>query len=145
MVTIQQLGCWKLLRQHVKQLWGLILLMHTEIQSCTGNSSHMHSKITRISFPQLAKVLPIYYWMGYIYPRRNKSLVRELSSPVPGSKDLFFPTQYSQSYFSQFMACLWKQHWSYWRNPLYTAVRFLFTMIIALMFGTMFWNLGSKT
>ncbi|GLT54285.1 hypothetical protein SLA2020_274960 [Shorea laevis] len=77
--------------------------------------------------------------------RRNKSLVRELGSPVPGSKDLYFPTQYSQSYFSQFMACLWKQHWSYWRNPLYTAVRFLFTMIIALMFGTMFWNLGSKT
>ncbi|GLT54284.1 hypothetical protein SLA2020_274950 [Shorea laevis] len=77
--------------------------------------------------------------------RRNKSLVRELGSPVPGSKDLYFPTQYSQSYFSQFMACLWKQHWSYWRNPLYNAVRFLFTVIIALMFGTMFWNLGSKT
>ena len=26
MVTIQQLGCWKLLHQHMKQLWGLILL-----------------------------------------------------------------------------------------------------------------------
>ncbi|XP_041014876.1 pleiotropic drug resistance protein 1-like [Juglans microcarpa x Juglans regia] len=77
--------------------------------------------------------------------RRNKALINELSSPAPGSKDLYFPTQYSQTYFTQFMACLWKQHWSYWRNPLYTAVRFLFTTIIALMFGTMFWNLGSKT
>ncbi|KAG6718028.1 hypothetical protein I3842_04G130500 [Carya illinoinensis] len=77
--------------------------------------------------------------------RRNKALINELSSPAPGSKDLCFPTQYSQKYFTQFMACLWKQHWSYWRNPLYTAVRFLFTTIIALMFGTMFWNLGSKT
>ncbi|KAE7997399.1 hypothetical protein FH972_002039 [Carpinus fangiana] len=77
--------------------------------------------------------------------RRNKALVRELSSPAPGSKDLYFFAQYSKSYFFQFVACLWKQHWSYWRNPLYTAVRFLFTMIIALMFGTMFWNLGSKT
>ncbi|KAG2729209.1 hypothetical protein I3843_01G233500 [Carya illinoinensis] len=76
--------------------------------------------------------------------RRNKALINELSSPAPGSKDLYFPTQYSQTYFTQFMACLWKQHWSYWRNPLYTAVRFLFTTIIALMFGTMFWNLGSK-
>ncbi|KAF8034213.1 hypothetical protein BT93_C0484 [Corymbia citriodora subsp. variegata] len=42
------------------------------------------------------------------------------------------------------MACLWKQHWSYWRNPAYTAVRLLFTTFIALMFGTIFWNLGSK-
>ncbi|XP_030973216.1 pleiotropic drug resistance protein 1-like [Quercus lobata] len=77
--------------------------------------------------------------------RRNKELIEQLSIPTIGSKDLYFPTQYSQSYFTQFMACLWKQHWSYWRNPLYTAVRFIFTTVIALMFGTMFWNLGSKT
>ena len=80
-----------------------------------------------------------------IYFRRNKELIEQLSIPTPGSKDLYFPTQYSQSYFTQFTACLWKQHWSYWRNPLYTAVRFIFTTVIALMFGTMFWNLGSKT
>ncbi|KAK7835040.1 abc transporter g family member 40 [Quercus suber] len=59
--------------------------------------------------------------------RRNKELIEQLSIPVPGSKELYFPTQYSQSYFTQFMACLWKQHWSYWRNPLYTFVRFFFT------------------
>ncbi|GLT80511.1 hypothetical protein SLA2020_519470 [Shorea laevis] len=76
--------------------------------------------------------------------RRNKELIKELSSPPPGSKDLYFPTRYSQSFFTQCMACLWKQYWSYWRNPPYTAVRFLFTTFIALMFGTIFWNLGSK-
>ncbi|KAI6680129.1 hypothetical protein NL676_034010 [Syzygium grande] len=76
--------------------------------------------------------------------RRNKALINELSTPPPGSKDLYFPTQYSQSFFTQCMACLWKQHWSYWRNPAYTAVRLLFTIFIALMFGTIFWNLGSK-
>ncbi|KAF8035907.1 hypothetical protein BT93_C1817 [Corymbia citriodora subsp. variegata] len=76
--------------------------------------------------------------------RRNKALIRELSTPPPGSKDLDFPTQYSQSFFTQCMACLWKQYWSYWRNPPYTAVRLLFTTFIALMFGTIFWNLGSK-
>ncbi|KAK2974339.1 hypothetical protein RJ640_021195 [Escallonia rubra] len=76
--------------------------------------------------------------------RRNKALIKELSTPVPGSKDLYFPTQYSQSFFTQCMACLWKQRWSYWRNPAYTAVRFLFTTFIALMFGTLFWDLGSK-
>ncbi|KAJ7951847.1 Pleiotropic drug resistance ABC transporter [Quillaja saponaria] len=77
--------------------------------------------------------------------RRNKALITELSKPATGSKDLYFPNQYSQPFFTQCMACLWKQHWSYWRNPPYTAVRFLFTTFIALMFGTMFWDLGTKT
>ncbi|PHT32962.1 hypothetical protein CQW23_29299 [Capsicum baccatum] len=42
------------------------------------------------------------------------------------------------------MACLPKQHQLYWRNPTYTAVRFLFTVFIALGMGTMFWDLGTK-
>ncbi|KAI8544377.1 hypothetical protein RHMOL_Rhmol08G0291800 [Rhododendron molle] len=63
--------------------------------------------------------------------RRNKALITELSAPHPGFKDLYFPTQYSQSFFTQCIACLWKQHWSYWRNPPYTAVRFIFTTFIA--------------
>ncbi|KAF8026782.1 hypothetical protein BT93_F3302 [Corymbia citriodora subsp. variegata] len=77
--------------------------------------------------------------------KRNKALIKELSVPAPGSKDLYFPTKYSQPFFTQVMACLWKQNWSYWRNPPYTAVRFLFTTFIALMFGSMFWDLGSST
>ncbi|XP_027344796.1 pleiotropic drug resistance protein 1-like isoform X2 [Abrus precatorius] len=76
--------------------------------------------------------------------RRNKQLIAQLSNPTPGSKDLHFPTQYSQSLWVQCLACLWKQHWSYWRNPPYTAVRFFFTTFIALIFGTMFWDLGGK-
>ncbi|KAG5055430.1 hypothetical protein JHK85_007940 [Glycine max] len=76
--------------------------------------------------------------------RRNKALVKELSSAAPGSVELYFPSQYSTSFFTQCMACLWKQHWSYWRNSQYTAVRFLFSTSIAVLFGSMFWNLGSK-
>ncbi|KAM0017401.1 putative ABC-type maltose transporter [Helianthus debilis subsp. tardiflorus] len=76
--------------------------------------------------------------------RRNKALIAELSIPCPGTKDLYFTTQYSQSFFVQCIACLWKQRQSYWRNPSYTAVRFAFTAFIAIMFGTMFWDLGSK-
>ncbi|KAL3650914.1 transcription factor [Castilleja foliolosa] len=75
---------------------------------------------------------------------RNKALIKELSVPRPGTKDLYFATEYSQSFLTQCVACLWKQHWSYWRNPPYTAVRFLFTTFIALIFGTMFWDLGSR-
>ncbi|XVE88989.1 hypothetical protein DITRI_Ditri19aG0114000 [Diplodiscus trichospermus] len=77
--------------------------------------------------------------------RRNKALIKDLSKPAPNSKELYFPTQYSQSFLTQCTACLWKQHWSYWRNPPYTAVRFLFSTVIALIFGTLFWDLGSKT
>ncbi|XP_054803327.1 pleiotropic drug resistance protein 1-like [Prosopis cineraria] len=76
--------------------------------------------------------------------RRNKALIKELNTPVPGSKDLYFPTQYSQSFFTQCMACLWKQFWSYWRNPLYTAIRFLYSTCVSVLFGSMFWNLGSN-
>ncbi|KAE8705118.1 Pleiotropic drug resistance protein 3 [Hibiscus syriacus] len=77
--------------------------------------------------------------------RRNKTLIEDLSKPAPGSKELYFPTQFSRPFLTQCAACLWKQHWSYWRNPAYTAVRLIFTTVIALMFGTLFWDLGTKT
>ncbi|CAN0856234.1 Pleiotropic drug resistance protein 1 [Linum grandiflorum] len=77
--------------------------------------------------------------------KRNKALITDLSKASPGSKELYFETQYSQSFFTQCMACLWKQHWSYWRNPPYTGIRFWFTTFIGLMFGTIFWDLGGKT
>ncbi|XP_050384706.1 pleiotropic drug resistance protein 1-like isoform X2 [Argentina anserina] len=90
-----------------------------------------------IDFAQVYKQSALY--------RRNKQLIAEYSLPSASSNELSFPTRYSQPFIMQFMACLWKQHWSYWRNPPYNAVRILFTIIIGLMFGTMFWNLGSKT
>ncbi|KAK9027297.1 hypothetical protein V6N11_067135 [Hibiscus sabdariffa] len=76
--------------------------------------------------------------------RRNKALVKELSSPALGSKDIYFQTRYAQSLLTQCMSCLWKQYWSYYRNPPYNAVRFTFTIFIGLMFGTIFWDIGSK-
>lgn len=77
--------------------------------------------------------------------RKNKSLIRELSIPPPGSTDLYFSTEFSQPFLMQCMACLWKQYKSYWRNPSYTSIRMFFTTIIAFIFGTIFWKLGSKT
>ncbi|GAU19345.1 hypothetical protein TSUD_336320 [Trifolium subterraneum] len=76
--------------------------------------------------------------------RRNKSLIKELSTPASGSKDLYFHSQYSRSFLTQCMACLWKQHWSYWRNPVYIAIRSLYSTMVAVLLGSMFWNLGSK-
>nr|CAB3468473.1 unnamed protein product [Digitaria exilis] len=76
--------------------------------------------------------------------QRNKAFIHELSTPPLGSSDLHFPTTRSRSFFTQCLACLWKQNLSYWRNPQYNAVRFFFTSIIALLFGTIFWGLGTK-
>ncbi|KAG8051402.1 hypothetical protein GUJ93_ZPchr0001g29855 [Zizania palustris] len=76
--------------------------------------------------------------------QRNKALILELSAPPPGSSELYFPTRYSQSFLNQCLACLWKQHLSYWRNPPYNAIRLFFTTVIALLFGTIFWDLGGK-
>ncbi|KAG5043644.1 hypothetical protein JHK87_007559 [Glycine soja] len=70
--------------------------------------------------------------------RRNKELVKELSTPAPGSKDLYFPSQYSTSFFMQCMACLWKQHRSYWRNTRYTALSFIYSTTLAVLLGRSF-------
>ncbi|KAK3015867.1 hypothetical protein RJ639_006555 [Escallonia herrerae] len=41
--------------------------------------------------------------------RHNQELIKELSTPAPNSKDLYFPTQYSQSFLTQCKATFWKQ------------------------------------
>ncbi|KAJ0964795.1 hypothetical protein J5N97_025933 [Dioscorea zingiberensis] len=84
-----------------------------------------------------------YYKSSSLY-QRNKALVNELTMPAPGTEDLYFPTKYSQSTFEQFKACLWKQWWTYWRSPEYNLVRYFFTLVTALLLGTMFWKVGHK-
>ncbi|KAF5940642.1 hypothetical protein HYC85_021809 [Camellia sinensis] len=81
----------------------------------------------------------------YSRHRRNQELIKELSTPPPGSKDLYFPTKYSQPFTTQCTACFWKQHWSYWRNPQYNAIRFFMTIVIGCIFGFTFWNNGQQT
>ncbi|KAM6592902.1 hypothetical protein CsatA_000605 [Cannabis sativa] len=76
--------------------------------------------------------------------QRNQNLIKELSTPLPGTKDLYFPTKYSQPFFVQCKACFWKQHWSYWRNPQYNAIRFFMTIVIGILFGLIFWDKGQQ-
>lgn len=83
------------------------------------------------------------YRQSYLF-QRNKELVETLSKPNNSFNQLKFTTKYNQSYLEQFIACLWKQNLSYWRNPQYTAVRFFYTVIISLMLGTICWRFGSK-
>jgi len=90
------------------------------------------------------RYLSFYFSNSVSVYRQNKDLVKNLSTPNNEAKELSFPTKYPQSFLSQYFACLWKQNLSYWRNPQYTAVRFFYTLIISLMFGTICWGFGSK-
>ncbi|TVU38822.1 hypothetical protein EJB05_12214, partial [Eragrostis curvula] len=43
-----------------------------------------------------------------------------------------------------FMANVWKQFRSYWKNPPYNAMRYLMTALYAIVFGTVFWRKGKN-
>ena len=73
-----------------------------------------------------------------------ESLIKELSVPPAGSEPLKFASTYSKDQLTQFLICLWKQNLVYWRSPQYNAMRLFFTLIAALIFGSVFWDIGSK-
>ncbi|CAH1435800.1 unnamed protein product [Lactuca virosa] len=83
------------------------------------------------------------YFNSSLY-QRNQEVIKELSTPLSGSKDLFFHTEYAQPFLVQCKACFWKQHLSYWRNPQYNVTRFVTTILIAAIFGAVFLNKGKK-
>ena len=70
--------------------------------------------------------------------------ILHLSSPPAGSEPLKFESTYARDALSQFCICLWKQNLVYWRSPQYNGVRLCFTVIAALIIGSVFWNIGSK-
>ncbi|CAJ1970634.1 unnamed protein product [Sphenostylis stenocarpa] len=76
--------------------------------------------------------------------RGVESSIVQFGHPPPGSHPLKFDTVYSQNLFSQFLQCLWKQNLVYWRSPSYNAMRLYFTTISAVIFGSVFWDVGSK-
>ena len=69
--------------------------------------------------------------------------VEELSK-AQDSDDLHFPSRYEQDFKSQCVACLWKLHKSYWKNPEFNVVRFINTLTTAIILGVVFWQIGSK-
>ncbi|KAG9146577.1 hypothetical protein Leryth_014601 [Lithospermum erythrorhizon] len=83
------------------------------------------------------------YAKSHLY-RCNQDLIRELSLPASGSKDLYFPSKYSQPFITQCKACFWKQNLSYWRHPRYNTIRIFLTTIIGIIFGAIYWGKGDK-
>ncbi|KAK7321500.1 hypothetical protein VNO77_32212 [Canavalia gladiata] len=76
--------------------------------------------------------------------RGVEASILEFAHPPKGSEPLKFESTYSQNLWTQFLQCLWKQNLVYWRSPAYNAMRLYFTTISALIFGTIFWDIGSK-
>ncbi|KAK6143828.1 hypothetical protein DH2020_024176 [Rehmannia glutinosa] len=74
----------------------------------------------------------------------NMELVKKLSRPPSGSKNLHFPTRYSQDGWTQFKTCLWKQHWSYWRSPSYNLMRSMHMLFASFLYGALFWGQAKK-
>ncbi|KDP27997.1 hypothetical protein JCGZ_19077 [Jatropha curcas] len=76
--------------------------------------------------------------------KENTELVKQLSIPNPGSKELRFSSRFPQNGWEQFKACLWKHHLSYWRSPSYNLTRIVFMITASLLFGALFWQRGDK-
>ncbi|KAF6153601.1 hypothetical protein GIB67_027468 [Kingdonia uniflora] len=71
--------------------------------------------------------------------------IEQLSIPRAGSEPLKFTSMFSQDSLSQFRICFWKQMLVYWRSPSYNVVRITFTIITALLIGSVFWNTGTRS
>ncbi|XP_048225566.1 pleiotropic drug resistance protein 3 isoform X1 [Ricinus communis] len=76
--------------------------------------------------------------------KENKELVKQLSSPMPGSKELHFSTRFPQNGWEQFKACFWKHHMSYWRSPSYNLTRLVYMVAASFLFGALFWQRGKE-
>ncbi|KAK2649788.1 hypothetical protein Ddye_017277 [Dipteronia dyeriana] len=76
--------------------------------------------------------------------QKIKELVKELSLPAQGSKELHFSTHFEQNGWEQFKACLWKQQLTYWRSPKYNLVRLTNITISSLLLGALLWHKGQK-
>ncbi|CAL8161741.1 unnamed protein product [Prunus armeniaca] len=70
------------------------------------------------------------------------------SAAVEAQNNIDFAEVYANSELYSFIvqckACFWKQHWSYWRNSRYNAIRFFITAIIGIIFGVIFWSKGDS-
>ena len=64
--------------------------------------------------------------------------------PPEGSRELYFKNAYPQSQARQLQLLLKKDLITYWRSPNYNTVRFVFTIILALIVGAIYWGLGNR-
>lgn len=96
------------------------------------------------TFCTLCIFITKWLYHSYNFHREVEASIIHFSTPATGSEPLKFASTYSQDNLSQFLTCLWKQNLVYWRSPQYNAMRLFFTTLSAMIFGSVFWNVGSK-
>ena len=80
----------------------------------------------------------------YVRCRDNLELIEKLALPEPGKQPLEFATRFSQMYFSQYRLLVRRNFVSYYRNSGYNCTRFIFGIILGLLFGSALWDIGQK-
>ena len=76
--------------------------------------------------------------------RDNMEKIARLSTPEEGKSPLCFETRYPQSYAAQYKLLLQRNFTSYYRNSSYNCTRFIFGLILGLLFGSALWTIGQK-
>lgn len=140
--STQQHGCWRQLVQQSN------CSSKSNSQTSTSNLHFLgliSSLVTIYNDPQKLRNLSLQCCTNTIFGRQNKELVKALSVPARGAKELSFPTKHSQSFWTQIVACLWKTKLTYWRSPDYNCVRYFFTFMTGFIIGSMFWGVGKNT
>lgn len=76
--------------------------------------------------------------------RDGAERIKQLSQPPEGKTPLQFPSRYPQSYLSQYRIVTHRHFVSYFRNTSYNCTRFVFGIVLGLLFGSTLWNVGHK-
>ncbi|KAL3140482.1 hypothetical protein ABBQ38_004739 [Trebouxia sp. C0009 RCD-2024] len=84
------------------------------------------------------------YYASSDLAKHYANLLEDYSSPVEGSKQLKFDSQYPKPMMTQFWAIFAKYTAAYWRMPEYNGTRLLLALGVGFTFGAMFWRLGDK-
>lgn len=69
--------------------------------------------------------------------------VEKLMLPQSGVRIVEFDEKFSAPLTTQFRECLKKNMRSYWRNPSFNTTRYVMTVVLALIYGSMYWDVGN--
>uniref|UniRef100_A0A7S3UDR3 ABC transporter domain-containing protein n=1 Tax=Picocystis salinarum TaxID=88271 RepID=A0A7S3UDR3_9CHLO len=73
----------------------------------------------------------------------NEEKLAEYSVPQEGTKPVKFNSEYATSNRTQYFECLKKNAKTYWRSPAFNTTRYVMTFVIALIYGSVYWDEGS--
>ena len=64
--------------------------------------------------------------------------------PEEGKTPLQFAARFPQSHLAQYRIITHRNFISYWRNSSYNCTRFVFGILLGILFGSALWDIGQK-